>query len=335
MSEQAARAHTSSSNRAKTRDHTNRKVIFKSVVDNPFHIQWYSILLGPLQVLLSSDVLRPHIPTNIQNAILACMVEILTGVADYNLSRERTSRRKRKRLSQDREVIATLKEPSHPEIATEDKGYTTQTRSADTSINTPLILGSLVVGINEVTKRLEALANSHRRAISVETDERSAAIVHSAIHPPRGCLVIVCRGDVDPPALINHIPNLVAACNSRRYVRDTAGCAWLVSLPKGAEFTLAAAVGLRRACIMLIQDPAACFPALVPLLQSVPLLVAPWLESYPSSGSTPLVATHIKQLRTTAPKDMKAAKDKRARERAAAKERRKHKSLPKRLTLSS
>lgn len=40
MSDQTARAHTSKSNRAKVRDSADRKAIFKSVVDNPFRIQW-------------------------------------------------------------------------------------------------------------------------------------------------------------------------------------------------------------------------------------------------------------------------------------------------------
>ena len=41
MSNQAARAHTSQSNRAKARSDADRKTIFKSVVDNPFRVQWY------------------------------------------------------------------------------------------------------------------------------------------------------------------------------------------------------------------------------------------------------------------------------------------------------
>lgn len=76
------------------------------------------------------------------------------------------------------------------------------------------------------------------------------------------------------------------------------------------------------------------------LLESVPLVVAPWLVTAPlraevvrpadgpppkqlRTAETSLVATHIKQLRTTAPKDMRAAKELRAKGRAEAKAKRK------------
>lgn len=80
--------------------------------------------------------------------------------------------------------------------------------------------------------------------------------------------------------------------------------------------------------------------ALAALLESVPLVVAPWLATTPlrtqvaysadgpppkqlRTGETSLVPTHIKQLRTTAPKDMRAAKELRAKGRAEAKAKRK------------
>lgn len=41
MSHKAARTHTHVSNRAKARQDGDRKVVFKSVLDNPIRIQWY------------------------------------------------------------------------------------------------------------------------------------------------------------------------------------------------------------------------------------------------------------------------------------------------------
>jgi len=58
----------------------------------------------------------------------------------------------------------------------------------------------------------------------------------------------------------------------------------------------------------------------MPLLDGVPTLVASWLASIPRPQ---LVPTHIKQVRTTAPKDMKAAKERRLEGKALAKQRRK------------
>lgn len=48
------------------------------------------------------------------------------------------------------------------------------------------------------------------------------------------------------------------------------------------------------------------------------MLTAPWL--FPAETSRNLVPTHVKLLRTSAPKDMKAAKELRSKERAKAKQ---------------
>jgi hypothetical protein len=60
------------------------------------------------------------------------------------------------------------------------------------------------------------------------------------------------------------------------------------------------------------------------LLDSVPTVVAPWLAQATAISDTAAVQyepTHIKQLRTTAPKDMKAAKKRRVQGKADAKAR--------------
>lgn len=68
------------------------------------------------------------------------------------------------------------------------------------------------------------------------------------------------------------------------------------------------------------------------MLESIPLIVAPWLIGMQTDGKKEvdkqknrqhsqkaLIPTHVKQLRTTAPKDMRAAKLQRAKRRAEAK----------------
>lgn len=59
---------------------------------------------------------------------------------------------------------------------------------------------------------------------------------------------------------------------------------------------------------------------LMALLDSVPTLVATWLASTPRHQ---LVPTHIKQVRTSAPKDMKVAKERRLEGKTLVKQRRK------------
>ncbi|KAK0471684.1 hypothetical protein IW261DRAFT_833054 [Armillaria novae-zelandiae] len=62
----------------------------------------------------------------------------------------------------------------------------------------------------------------------------------------------------------------------------------------------------------LVQNETTGLSALSPIIEAVPVIAAPWfvLESYASDKQ--IVPTHIKQVRTSAPKDMKAAKEERA-----------------------
>lgn len=56
-----------------------------------------------------------------------------------------------------------------------------------------------------------------------------------------------------------------------------------------------------------------------PLLDSVSTLIAPWLDHAPQQQFLP---THIKQIRTSAPQDMKSAKEYRTAGKQSAKKRR-------------
>ncbi|KAF8608342.1 hypothetical protein BDV93DRAFT_247746 [Ceratobasidium sp. AG-I] len=223
--------------------------------------------------------------------------------------------------------LGTSENPSHPSTPLDDAlpseaivqpGSTTQetpstveSELAGTDNPAPPILKHCTFGINQVAKRLEAQANP------------TTAEAHP---PPRPSLrvVIACRADVDPPLLIAHFPILVAACNSAlpagssddTYVK-------LVTLPMGAEHSLAEITGLRRVAVMALDAETPGLERLESLLSSVPALRAAWLA--PPSGTTPeeplrIVPTHVKQLKTTAPKDMKAAREKRKRELGEAKE---------------
>ncbi|KAI0361350.1 hypothetical protein OH77DRAFT_1417588 [Trametes cingulata] len=324
MSEQVARAHTSISNRAKPRDNADRKVLYRSVVGNPLRVQW------------------PFVQFNIQNAILACVVDIVDGVATYHLSRQRAAHRKR-RSSQscgDDDALKKAQRLSGTAVALDApnasaRGACTpdpdvaEATSDNTMVAIPPALGSLTIGINAVTKRLEDLCNSHRSSVKAGNGDTARSDDLN-----RDRVVVACRADMDPPVLISHIPDLVAACNSR--ANASAGTTWLVPLPKGAEHTLAEALGLRRASVLLLEASAPRFASLEALLRNVPRLAAPWLEPTALAPAVALIPTHVKQVRTTAPKDMKAAKEKRIRERAAARTRRNSKmsTLPKHVTIT-
>ena len=77
-----------------------------------------------------------------------------------------------------------------------------------------------------------------------------------------------------------------------------------------------------------MQSASPGFESLRPFLDSVTILRAPWLLPV-ANFHNGLIPTHIKQLKTTAPKDMKAAKERRSHNRAVAKARRKELAVSK------
>ena len=111
----------------------------------------------------------------------------------------------------------------------------------------------ITVGINQVTRRLESQVKSFRKLVML-TNASSVNQISSEFAPI--AVVLVCRADVNPPILLDHIPHLVAGCNSTRPRSDLEG-AWqplkLILLPKGSESAIAQALGLRRAAVIAIH----------------------------------------------------------------------------------
>ncbi|GAV98846.1 ribonucleases p mrp protein subunit pop3 kda subunit [Lentinula edodes] len=145
-----------------------------------------------------------------------------------------------------------------------------------------------------------------------------------------------------PPAILAHLTLGINQVTKRLEVLDNPFAAYnstkppdsilLVPLPQGAEFTLSKVMGIRRVAVMAVNSDAPELSNILSLVTSVPVLTASWLAAAVSvaeiKSATPIIPTHIKQLRTTAPKDMKVAKEQRAAGRVAAKERKKDKSKP-------
>lgn len=279
------------SNRAKARATIERKDVSKSVLENPFRIQW------------------PSIPSNAQNLFLATLVTTVESVVRSE-SRKYFKVYARKDLPQSE--IADSVEGTNPSPDS--------TVCSKTSACSVLSSGHTTIGINEVTRRLESQLKSVRHSVTLTTTSHANPTLPD-ISPIAA--VFVCRADVNPPILLNHIPHLVAGCNSTRPGSDPLGTRQpvkLIVLPKGSESALAQALGLRRAAVIAVHEDAPYLPTFRDMLQSVPVISAPWLVP-PVQPNSPkcLIPTHIKQLRTTAPKDMKSAKEQRAKARVAAK----------------
>ena len=212
---------------------------------------------------------RPHIQPNVQNSIIAMTVQMLQGVAEYTLSKKKLSRDRKK--SARRVAKGPLGKGNGTESAIDRQIDIVVTNvgvepllpagQAEESIvqppqEVPEVMGGLTLGINEVTKRLEAQCRTLRtesiQAPPHQQTEGDSAMVdmdtnHSAPRSPIR-VVLVCRADVDPPLLINHIPHLVASCNS--HARAPSDFVRLVTCPGGSELVLAQALGLRRACVV-------------------------------------------------------------------------------------
>jgi ribonuclease P/MRP protein subunit POP3 len=108
----------------------------------------------------------------------------------------------------------------------------------------PPIVPHTTVGINEVTKALEKEIQSSRRTVitpSTADDE-----THSLTK-----VVFVCYADLDTPAFVAHLPQLVALCNSARSEHHKIK---VVQLPAGAQISLADALGyLKRVSVIALD----------------------------------------------------------------------------------
>lgn len=195
-------------------------------------------------------------PLNIQNCFQARVITLLEGVAEYQLSHQ-DAQRKRKRAQK-----AAKPQKSSKRFHDVQEGQTgTDTAMIAPAVDTagteevstiaeeaPDVLQNVIVGINAVTKDLECLAKASRETLNSDPSGSS-----KPRHDLSSRLVLVCRADVDPPVLIGHLPNLVAACNSSRHHLDPKPVVWLVPLPKDAESSLAAALGLRRVSVLTVK----------------------------------------------------------------------------------
>ncbi|KAH0591048.1 hypothetical protein H2248_001158 [Termitomyces sp. 'cryptogamus'] len=295
MSEKSAKTHNHVSNRARNKSGGERKVVFKGFLDNPFRIQW------------------PIVANNVQKAVLDTTVDLLSGIGDYRTShnRKRTlaqqeeSRKRRKQFEANADRLTVVSsETINVDNALPNTNLTT-------TLERPSVSKHLIVGINEVTKRLEQ---------KVYAERVTRVTLHSCTDKSPSCslaVILVCRSDINPPILVDHLPHLVAALNSLRPEQPVR----LVPLQPGAETLLSQALGLRRAAVLGFDSDCPNLQPILKLLRNLPTLSATWLAS-----SVPIVEkfvpTHVKQVRTSVPKDMKAEKQRRKEEKTLKKTKR-------------
>ncbi|KAI0031423.1 hypothetical protein K488DRAFT_52124 [Vararia minispora EC-137] len=329
MNSEDVRVHTSNvTRRVKMSDEQDHRRVFRSVLDNPFHVAW------------------PSTPENVQKELLSHVEQLLVGIANFSARREEAYRQKRKSsrvhsIAKRRKIAVPtrLGETStsrfndnvHQEISSVDAVASGE--PILTHFSPPIALRHLTIGINEVTRRLETYVRSLYRAscvISSTPAQPTSPSPSASQYRAPVCLVLVCRNDISPPALVAHLPQLVASCNPRvgRLAGEQKQTAEikLTSLPRGAELIFARALGLKRVAALAIDADMPGLDGLQSWIDSIPILRAPWPLVNAVKAQQSMEPTHIKQLRTTAPKDLRAAREARARGRADAKNRNKSKA---------
>ncbi|GJJ15764.1 hypothetical protein Clacol_010042 [Clathrus columnatus] len=289
------------------------------------------------------EIAKPFVPLNVQNMVLAALLTLLKEVGEYNLQKQAINRkRKRARHDKERKEKARAKkrrkdkeEGADPMPMSEDPPTDSvketpniATENDDAVIDDevllpsePPVLSHLTCGINEVTKRLEKQAKSRRFREVVSTTDPPLDNPTEATGKHLS-YIFVCRSDIDPPILIAHLPELVASCNVPIPSRPLIPV-YLISLPKRAEYSLAESLALRRVSILAFDTDTPQLDTVTKLLEAVQPPSASWLVSRVSRPSNPpaqLLPTHIKQLRTTAPRDMRKSKEDRKKRQDAAKE---------------
>ena len=112
------------------------------------------------------------------------------------------------------------------------------------STSAPPIIQHITVGINEVTKAFEKEIRSSRTTVVIPS---------SAVNETQSLtrVVFICYADLDTPAFVAHLPQLVALCNSARSEHHTIK---VVQLPAGAQVSIANSLGhLKRVSVIALD----------------------------------------------------------------------------------
>ena len=193
---------------------------------------------------------RPMISPGLQQSFLVQLTALFDGVAAHYQLVGNTRKKMRTRTagsSSHKQMESHVNEPN--------QGLPTPP---------PPILRHIMVGINEVTKNLETeLRSSRQTVINPNTTVAETPFLTSVI--------FICYADLDTPALVAHLPQLVALCNSTRSENQKIK---VVQLPAEAQTCLANALGyLKRVSVMALD---VCSFRLLSSLLKLPPGSGPW-----------------------------------------------------------
>lgn len=160
----------------------------------------------------------------------------------------------------------------------------------------------LTVGFNATTRYLALLAqNASRSTNEHETSGATSAINTSARTSPnlakiKPLAVIFVLRSGQPPVLHSHLP---LATRMASLAQPSSPSTRIISLPKGAEDQLKAALGIQRVGMVGLMDGAPTASSLIEVVrQNVPELEIPWLQEAVKGAYLPV---KINTIQTSAP----------------------------------
>jgi len=175
---------------------------------------------------------RPTISPDLQESILLQLITLLDGVAAYY------------QLTRNARKQARLATTSCHHKQTETDVAQTSTESSFQPISAPPIIPHITVGINEVTKVLEMEIRSRRRVIVTSDTPFDTTQSLTSV-------VFICHADLDNPAIVAHLPQLIALCNSGRLHGRKI---MVVPLANGAQSSIADALGYTKRVSVMTLD---------------------------------------------------------------------------------
>ena len=169
---------------------------------------------------------RPTIHPNLQENILLQLITLLDGVAAYYQGARNA--RKKARLSTNSKQDATQ----------------SNAESCIQPTPTPPIISHITLGINEVTKALEMEIRTNQQVVATSDTTFDTT-------QPLTNAIFICHADLDTPAIVAHLPQLIALCNS---ARPQGHKIKVVLLPAGAQTSIAQALGYTRRVSVMALD---------------------------------------------------------------------------------
>jgi ribonuclease P/MRP protein subunit POP3 len=169
---------------------------------------------------------RPTIHPSLQENILSQLITLLDGVAAYYQGARNARKKARLSTNSTQDATQSNAEP----------------RTQPTS--TPPIISHITLGINEVTKALETEIRTSRQVVA--TSDTTFDTTQSLTNA-----IFICHADLDTPAIVAHLPQLTALCNS---ARPQGHKIKVVLLPAGAQSSLAHALGYTRRVSVMALD---------------------------------------------------------------------------------